>query len=522
MHDKAPHLTRLFVALLLFAGLLSLAPASAGPVPAQEPPGALAPLEHDIDGAWTGTFQLGGDEFPLQLNLNIEDESGTAVVFLHDGEPATLGLLNATIDRAKPRRIVLGLQRLDKVDDGGDDGDDDGEDDGEDDDDGDDDDDEEDDPDVDDDPYGPERAGDDTMGEQYTLRLRYITAQDILRGRISGDLRGRVVLERMDPDLPVRRLWVTTLGNGDDAQHLLLQLFEPTPEEGDSGPAEIEGAAWLGDQEGSVAGERTGKSVDLMIELPGESIEASLRLRRRDNQLRGRLTSNTRNVQTRFLPIGGNSGKPMKLRAARPRLLEPDGVSLVTVRGKNFGAGATIHADHDDVHIISVDRTSPRRLQALVGVGADAADTTVDLQAVNGDGQLSTKKNALRIGLDTGDDGGDGSGVSFASDVEPIFATTCALAGCHSAATAQEGLVLAAGSAYANLVNVPSSQRPELDRIAPGLPDDSYLIMKIRGDAGIQGGRMPLNRPALSQAQIDTIVTWVEQQAPNNRPDGGS
>ena len=96
-----------------------------------------------------------------------------------------------------------------------------------------------------------------------------------------------------------------------------------------------------------------------------------------------------------------------------------------------------------------------------------------------------------------------------------IFTPTCARVGCHDA-TAQAGLVLVAGAARGNLANVPSSQQPALSRVEPGDAEASYLVRKVRGDAGITGARMPISGAPLSQAQIDGIIQWINDGAPAN------
>ncbi len=96
-----------------------------------------------------------------------------------------------------------------------------------------------------------------------------------------------------------------------------------------------------------------------------------------------------------------------------------------------------------------------------------------------------------------------------------VLTPTCAVAGCHDAFTAQEGLVLVAESSYALLVNTRSSQSP-LDRVEPGQPDSSYLFLKVSGGAGIVGDRMPQNRPPLSDASTRLIRDWIRRGAPND------
>ena len=72
-----------------------------------------------------------------------------------------------------------------------------------------------------------------------------------------------------------------------------------------------------------------------------------------------------------------------------------------------------------------------------------------------------------------------------------------------------------ANDSHAALVNVSSLQVAQ-DRVEPGDPDNSYLIRKLEGDAGIVGSRMPQGGPFLDQATIDTIRQWINDGAPNN------
>ena len=70
--------------------------------------------------------------------------------------------------------------------------------------------------------------------------------------------------------------------------------------------------------------------------------------------------------------------------------------------------------------------------------------------------------------------------------------------------------------AYAQLVNIPG-RRPGSIRVIPGDPENSYLIQKVEGRAGIVGNRMPNNGPPyLTDGQIRIIKRWIEIGAPNN------
>jgi hypothetical protein len=105
--------------------------------------------------------------------------------------------------------------------------------------------------------------------------------------------------------------------------------------------------------------------------------------------------------------------------------------------------------------------------------------------------------------------------VSFAMNIQPIFNNNCS---CHLTG-APAGLSLAEGQAYANLVNVLSSQVPTLNRVTPGDPDNSYLFMKHIGDPRIVGDRMPRNNPTFFDQNPDLLGLerqWILEGALEN------
>jgi len=97
-----------------------------------------------------------------------------------------------------------------------------------------------------------------------------------------------------------------------------------------------------------------------------------------------------------------------------------------------------------------------------------------------------------------------------------VFTPTCARAGCHLNPGAQQGMDLSDGTAYANIVGVRSVEDPTLDRVHPGDPDNSYLVLKLEGSLLISGDRMPPGGPYLSQVEIDVIRQWILDGAPEN------
>ena len=105
---------------------------------------------------------------------------------------------------------------------------------------------------------------------------------------------------------------------------------------------------------------------------------------------------------------------------------------------------------------------------------------------------------------------------------QSVFNTNCALSGCHAGPNAQQGLNLSEGSSRASLVNVQSTERPDLLRVKPGSASESYLVMKIEGASGIVGERMPLGRSPLSQEQISLVREWIDSGANGSSSSGGT
>jgi hypothetical protein len=87
----------------------------------------------------------------------------------------------------------------------------------------------------------------------------------------------------------------------------------------------------------------------------------------------------------------------------------------------------------------------------------------------------------------------------FAKDVQPLFAS-CSGEICHSFTAHQ--LAAEVGLAAAECC-------PKRLFIAPGAPQRSYLLDKLRGEALCAGARMPLDQPPLSEPEIQAISDWI-------------
>jgi len=116
-------------------------------------------------------------------------------------------------------------------------------------------------------------------------------------------------------------------------------------------------------------------------------------------------------------------------------------------------------------------------------------------------------------GRPVGEGGGPGGALepTFDSIQANIFTPICSV--CHAGGSAPQGLRLDAANSYAMLVNVPSVEVSTVLRVAPGDPDNSYMIQKIEGHAAV-GARMPFGGPYLDDATIAVIRQWVSDGAP--------
>jgi len=134
--------------------------------------------------------------------------------------------------------------------------------------------------------------------------------------------------------------------------------------------------------------------------------------------------------------------------------------------------------------------------------------------------------------------------VSFASDVLPVFQTSCGIAGatCHgnpmvnAKATGQPYLGMPtggtdAGQVLAGIVGVPSAEDPQMNNVTAGQPAQSWLMHKLDGDQCLYaaqckatgnpvfancGLQQPYSSGVLDLATRDTIRRWIAQGAKDN------
>lgn len=140
-------------------------------------------------------------------------------------------------------------------------------------------------------------------------------------------------------------------------------------------------------------------------------------------------------------------------------------------------------------------------------------------------GNISGNVTLNATGSPAGNATGNGTGnvtenilfVSFSRDIQPIFDQRCALCHTGNATKDSAGLELSANYSYSSMVNVYSVQSP-LRMVAPGSPENSYLVAKLTDNhlaVGGSGVRMPPG-PPLPQLEIDTIRQWILEGAQDN------
>lgn len=101
---------------------------------------------------------------------------------------------------------------------------------------------------------------------------------------------------------------------------------------------------------------------------------------------------------------------------------------------------------------------------------------------------------------------------AFGAIESDIFRAKCTQSsGCHAGDTPAGSLDLSVGAAHGNLVGIKASRRPERLRVAPGDPENSYLLNRLV--AGGDSPPMPLGGERLSAAEVETIRGWIRDGA---------
>jgi hypothetical protein len=107
------------------------------------------------------------------------------------------------------------------------------------------------------------------------------------------------------------------------------------------------------------------------------------------------------------------------------------------------------------------------------------------------------------------------STVSWEADIKPILTSYgCNSQFCHGADTPPSNFSVRTAVSFLG----PGNEAKQLGicNITRGDPENSYVIRKLRGDAGIIGGRMPEGGAQIDDADFQVIRQWILEGAPNN------
>jgi hypothetical protein len=95
------------------------------------------------------------------------------------------------------------------------------------------------------------------------------------------------------------------------------------------------------------------------------------------------------------------------------------------------------------------------------------------------------------------------------ADVKTIIKQSCSVSGCHEGKYPAAWLNLEPDEFPTSVIDKPSRESSDRKIVDTANPPASYLLAKIKGEAGISGRRMPLNREPLTAEQIQKIEAWL-------------
>ena len=220
--------------------------------------------------------------------------------------------------------------------------------------------------------------------------------------------------------------------------------------------------------------------------------------------------------------VNGRYGR-IDLGATAPTLGPPPTITLVVPAG-NLSGAVTLQAN--STNAVVIDRVKFFVGTTLIGTATTSPftvqwDTTtvangsVKLRAIAADANGNLGSSAILTAIVA-----NVAAASTLTQVQTnVFTPKCS--GCHNGSNPAGGALpgsmdLRAGNSFASIVNVPSLEQGTLMRVKPGDADNSYLIHKVEGTAGITGAQMPFGGPFLDVPTIATLRSWITSGAQNN------
>jgi hypothetical protein len=240
-------------------------------------------------------------------------------------------------------------------------------------------------------------------------------------------------------------------------------------------------------------------------------------------EIRGQITPD--NVTVVFSSLAGTQEAP-------PVAITASGVAATTV--DSAANTLTVHVNStgvDDANAAEVDTaasgaTGPK-LVALTKDSVNMGHWSTELATITASDVGNFNANKLYVNVKTpAAPNGAIRGQINASATPPAAPTLTQLkstafsvcANCHTGGgtSLPASMDLTPAHIYASIVGVASVEQPTHMRVKPGDPDNSYVVSKLEGAAGITGARMPFGGPYLDQATIDQVRAWITAGAQNN------
>lgn len=204
---------------------------------------------------------------------------------------------------------------------------------------------------------------------------------------------------------------------------------------------------------------------------------------------------------------------------ARPTVANED----ATIRHVPTKDGAGSDVPPTSAHV-SGEATTPPVRAACMGCHATGVALSHATRYTSGGVEQCAQchvRGSLSVDVAHGLAAADASAVAatFASIEESVLVPRCASAACHGGNPPAAFPGLEAGTAYGAIFQVASQQASGVNLVEPFAPEESYLLLKLRGDAGTAGGIatvMPLADAPLQPAELAAIEAWIANGAPND------
>ena len=241
-------------------------------------------------------------------------------------------------------------------------------------------------------------------------------------------------------------------------------------------------------------------------------------------EIRGQITPD--NVTVVFSDLAGSQeAPPVAGTAAGVAATTVDAAAnTLTVHVNSTGVNDATAAEVDTA---AAGATGPQ-LAALTKDGVNVGHWSTELATITASdvGNFTANKLYVNVKTPAAPNGAIRGQITAASTPAPAAPTLTQLkstaftvcGGCHTGGgtTLPASMDLTPANIYASIVGVASVEQPTLKRVKPGDPDNSYVVLKLEGAAGISGVRMPFGGPYLDQATIDQVRAWVTAGAQNN------